>query len=112
MRRSRILDGKEQQRSRAKLRKRLDRAPDCVETDEAAVDRLREHLSRLFPEDPSIAELERLDLNAYLQCLESTLSSFAPQVGSNQQTRDQQKHRAVATDLVFLVTPTTFWCFA
>lgn len=66
MRRSRILDGKEQQRSRAKLRKRLDRSAADPETDEEAVDRLRGHLSTVFAERCPVTELERLDLNAYL----------------------------------------------
>jgi len=66
MRRSSILDGKKQQRSRAKLRKRLDRALVSPETDDAAVDRLHEYLCKLFAEDVSLAELEGLDLSGYL----------------------------------------------
>lgn len=86
MRCSRILDGKEQQRSRAKLWKRLDRFSARPDDDEAAVDRLREHLSKVLADGCAVEELERLDLNEYLH----DTSSFP--LSSTERLRQQAFH--------------------
>lgn len=66
MRRSSVLDGKKQQRSRAKLRGRLDQASSCPKQPAVTTEKLKEYLGKLYPDGLSIAEIEQLDLNGFL----------------------------------------------
>lgn len=67
MRRSTILDGKQQQRSRAKLRGRLDRGGFSKEGEPpVTTEQLNEYLGKEYPDGLSVAEIEQLDLKGFL----------------------------------------------
>ncbi len=67
MRHSSILDGKQQQRSRAKLRGRLDRASSGTEAEPpVTTGQLDEYLGKKYPDGLTIAEIEQLDLSDFL----------------------------------------------
>ncbi len=67
MRCSAVLDGRQQQRSRAKLRKRLDRPPVDADTAADRVDALVARLEVAYDPKLAVVELERLDLDGYLR---------------------------------------------
>lgn len=66
MSRSRILDGKKQQRSRAKLRKKLDRRRAEKDSNNSETSLLGDFLEKEFSTTFSVAQLETIDLKKYL----------------------------------------------